>query len=144
MRVATRRTAERLALFCCLGVGVLAALLGRLGIALIAALDAALVLAARRGAWGRRFQSAAIIPAVLLGLFFALSLFFGLMGIGVWYAHGKAPDFREGLYAGIGLILVQWLSFRSALKNARLRAVPQGVSWSRPGAEDAIDERRQK
>jgi hypothetical protein len=129
MKLAARGSAERLALLSCLGVGVLV-LLGtaltaaRLGttavipgllVAVIPALDAALVLASRT-----RFTMVAVI---LLALLLALAVVSGLLLLGMWGI--KNPEWTGNLLsflAGVGLVsLVQWLSFRGALANARLR-----------------------
>ena len=140
MKLTARGSAERLALLSCLGVGLLvllgtafsldgktnwlegvqAVLLGTAAkipnplVAVIPTLDAALVLASRT-----RF---AMVAVVLLALLLALAVVSGLLLLGM--LGMDKPEWTEISYllAEIGLVsLVQWLSFRGALENARLR-----------------------
>jgi len=140
MKLAARGSAERLALLSCLGVGVLvllgtafsldgktnwlegveAILLGKGAVipnpvvAVIPALDAALVLASRT-----RF---AMVAVVLLALLFALAVVSGLLLLGMLGFPGSEWTETSYLLAEIGLVgLVQWLSLRGAVENARLR-----------------------
>jgi hypothetical protein len=140
MSVAARGAAERLALLSSLGVGVLillatafsldgktnwlegveATLLGKGAVipnpvvAVIPALDAALVLASR--------TRLAMVAVVLLAFLFALAVVSGLLLLGMLGFPGSEWTETSYLLAEIGLVgLVQWLSLRGAVENARLR-----------------------